>query len=461
MTPDQIADCRVGLLDFTATLHESRTGGQWKRNDHQDVVCDALERVFLGASNRLIINIPPRAGKTDMAVINWIAWCLGHYPDSEFIHASYAKRLATTNTYKARALITSDEYRQVFPWVPLMSDSAAKDEFRTQGGGIVYATGADGTITGYGAGKMREGFGGAIIIDDPHKANEALSDVQRTNVIEWFQTTMESRKNTPDTPIVVIMQRLHQEDLAGWLLDGGNGEDWDLVKVPALDSDGKSFWSEQYPINMLERLERASRYTFAGQYMQNPVPKGGAMFNRSWFPTVKVAPAGCKWCRGWDLAATASETAAFTAGVLIGRATDGRFYVADATRAQASPADVRRLIRNTADQDKTAWQRVRQDLPQDPGQAGKAQAADLVSMLAGHDAHASPESGDKATRAEPFAAQAEAGNVSLVEGPWNKAFLDELEAFPMGKFKDQVDAASRSFNALADMSVYNLSALGS
>lgn len=99
----------------------------------------------------------------------------------------------------------------------------------------MYATGAGGTITGFGAGRHREGFGGCIIIDDPHKADEARSEVRRQNVIDWFQNTVESRKNSPDTPIILIMQRLHEKDLAGWLLDGGNGEEWGTF-VPACHS---------------------------------------------------------------------------------------------------------------------------------------------------------------------------------------------------------------------------------
>ena len=453
VTPDAIADCRTDLLAFTRAMFRVRSGGEWKDNWHQRIVCDALERVVLGDLTRLIINIPPRSGKTDMAVVNWIAWCMGTFPDAEFIHASYAKRLATTNTYKTRALMTSPEFREVFPWSRLMDDSAAKDEFRTPQGGIVYATGADGTITGYGAGKMRDGFGGAIVVDDPHKAGEALSDVQRANVKDWFEMTMESRKNTPDTPIVVIMQRLHEEDLSGWLLDGGNGEDWHHVKVPARDEAGASFWPDQFPPDMLDRLERASPYTFAGQYMQDPVPRGGAMFKRDWFEVVPAAPAGCRWVRGWDLAATATDDAAFTAGALIGKGPDDLFYIADMRREQLDALGVERLVKNTATQD---GRQVRGSIPQDPGAGGKAWAAAILRAVAGHTYEATPETGDKETRAMPLAAQAAAGNVKLVQGDWNKAFLDEATAFPMGRFKDQVDAAARAFNLLTGGSTYSL-----
>lgn len=445
MTPEEIADVRCGLFDFTKTMFRAQRGASLVENWHQHTICDALERVLLGDTTRLIINVPPRSGKTEFAVINFMAWAGGLFPDSEFIHASYSKRLATANTYRIRALMQNEAYREAFPWVHLQDDSKAKDEFRTSAGGVFYATGSDGTITGYGAGKMREGFGGAIIIDDPHKAGEATSDVQRQNVIDWFQMTMESRKNRPDTPIIVIMQRLHEEDLSGFLLAGGNGEDWDHIKIPALDEDGNSFWPEQFPKDALERQEQASRYVFAGQYMQDPVPRGGAMFQREWFSIVGAAPAGCEWVRAWDLAGSDDRESAFTAGVKMGRSQDGRYFIEDVRRAQITGAKVEQMLRNTAEQD---GHQIRGSLPQDPGSAGKSWAQHLIKHLAGFNYRATPETGDKATRAEGLAAQAEAGNVFLVRGDWNKAFLDEITTFPVGKWKDQVDAASRAFSEL-------------
>lgn len=195
MTPQQIADNRTDLLTFSKTMFSARKGANLKHNWHQDVICSALERVVIGDCKRLIINVPPRSGKTELAVINFMAWCMGNFPDSEFIHASYSKRLAAANTYAVRAMMQHEKYSEIFSHTALAGDSKAKDEFRTAQGGIVYATGAEGTITGYGAGKMRDTFGGAIIIDDPHKAGEATSPVMRQNVIDWFQQTMESRKN--------------------------------------------------------------------------------------------------------------------------------------------------------------------------------------------------------------------------------------------------------------------------
>src|SRR5690606_12052659 len=167
MTPTEIADNRADLLTFTRTMFRARKGADMMPASHHKPICDALERVVIGKTKRLIINIPPRSGKTELAVINFIAWCMGNFPDSEFIHASYSKRLAAANAYAVRAVMLNETYKQIFSHSELAGDSKAKDEFRTIHGGIVYATGAEGTITGYGGGKMRDTFGGAIVIDDP------------------------------------------------------------------------------------------------------------------------------------------------------------------------------------------------------------------------------------------------------------------------------------------------------
>ena len=213
---------------------------------------------------------------------------------------------------------------------------------------------------------------------------------------------------------------------------------------------------ERFPEDQVRDLEKTlGSYATAGQLQQRPAPRGGGMFKREWFRVVPAAPANCTWVRAWDLAATKDENAAWTRGCKMGRTPDGRFVIADMAGIQGTPSETERLIVNTASQDGLA---VKGSLPQDPGQAGKAQAAYLIRQLAGYTYTASPESGDKITRAEPLAAQAEVGNVDLVAGPWVEAFLDEMTTFPAGKFKDQVDAASRAFSELTMGSHYNLEA---
>jgi predicted phage terminase large subunit-like protein len=287
-------------------------------------------------------------------------------------------------------------------------------------------------------------FKGAIVIDDPHKADEATSDVMRQNTIDWFQTTLESRKNSPDTPIILIMQRLHENDLAGWLMNGGNGEKWECVKIPAIDDDGDSFWPEQFPLDMLRRLEAANPYIFAGQYMQNPAPKTGGVFDAHKIEIIDALPAGVAGkVRGWDLAATA-KGGDWTAGVLLD-VSGGFTYIVDIQRIRGSAHDVEQLLVSTAKQDGAG---IEQSIPQDPGQAGKAQAAYLSKRLTGANFKFSVESGDKATRASPFSAQVNAGNVKMLKAPWNNDILHELRSFPFGSHDDMIDGCSRAFNRI-------------
>ena len=433
-------------------MFRARKGADMLHNWHQEAICNALEKVVIGRTKRLIINIPPRSGKTELAVINFIAWATGIYPDSEWIHASYSKRLATNNTYGVREVMRHEVYREIFPWVKIRDDSSAKDEFRTEQGGVVYATGSDGSITGRGAGGMSGRFHGAIVIDDPHKAGEANSDIMRQNVIDWFSTTMESRKNSQETPIIVIKQRLHENDLSGWLLNGGNGEEWEHLNIPALTNDGESFWEAQFPLATLRRMEQAAPYVFAGQYMQSPAPLDGGIFKPGRLQIVDAIPAErIQWVRGWDLGATVGGDP--TAGAKIGAMPDGRFIIADIAHGDMGPDDRDAVIRNTSAADSAE---VLISLPQDPGQAGKVQVLHMARMLQGYRVHTSPESGDKVTRAEPFASQVNVGNVLMLRGSWNHGLIEEMRMFPNGKHDDRIDACSRAFNTLAASGRFNL-----
>jgi predicted phage terminase large subunit-like protein len=431
------------LFWFTRWMFVNRRGYTWQQANHHKTVCDALMRVFRGECKRLIINIPPRYSKTEI-VKNFVGWSLGHYPDCEFIYTSYSGRLAAASSWDVRGLVQEPEYQAIFPGVQLRDDSKAKDEWRTSVGGIVYAVGSEGTITGYGAGKLRPGFGGALLIDDPHKADEARSDVMRQNVIDWFQNTFESRKNSPDTPIILIMQRLHESDLAGWLLNGGNGEKWEHVCLPALQDDCTALWPEKHSVEELRRMEAASPYPFAGQYQQRPAPAEGGLFKPDRVEIIDALPAGAhSFVRGWDLASTTDGD--WTAGPHIGKLADGRYVIADMVRVREGPDQRDATMKATASRDGVA---TRISIPQDPGQAGKTQVAYLTKMLQGYRVTSSPESGDKVTRAEPFAAQVNVGNVVMVRGAWNSALIDEMRMFPNGAFDDQIDGCSRAFSEL-------------
>ena len=433
------------LYFFTRWMFMQRRGYKWLRAPHHKQICDALMRVFNGDCKRLIINIPPRYSKTELAVVNFIAWSLGRVPDAEFIHASYSATLATNNSVQIRSIVQHEAYQQIFRNVYLSEE--AKAHWKTTAGGVMYATGAGGTITGFGAGKHRAGFGGAIIIDDPHKADEARSETMRQNVIDWFQNTVESRKNSPETPMIVIMQRLHENDLSGWLLDGGNGEKWEHLCLSAIRDDGSALWPEKHDIETLQRMEQAAPYVFAGQYRQRPAPPDGGVFKLNKIQIVNAIPSGhIRWVRGWDLASTAGN-GDYTAGVRMGAMSDGRFIISHIERGRYGADERDQILRAVATQD---GRLTKISIPQDPGQAGKSQVLYLTRQLAGFSVSSSPESGDKITRAEPFAAQVNIGNVLILDdGSWDvSALKKELQMFPNGVNDDQIDACSRAFNEL-------------
>jgi predicted phage terminase large subunit-like protein len=438
-------EAQEDLYFFSRYMFKERRKYKWMHNWHHRVVCDALMRVFRGETKRLIINIPPRYSKTELAVINFMAWCFGKVPDCEFIHISYSATLAANNAFQTRNLVQETAFKRVFPDFELRDDSKAKDDWRTVAGGVCYAQGTGGTITGFGAGKIRKEFGGAIIIDDPHKASEASSDTIRGNVIEWFQNTLESRTNSPDTPIIVIMQRLHEQDLAGWLLDGGNGEEWEHLCLPAIQPDGSALWPEKHSIERLKVMEDAAPYVFSGQYRQLPSPPAGGFFKPDRIEIVDALPAEfVKEVRAWDLAASENE-GDWTAGPRMLKTKDNIIYIVDMVRGRWGPDGVENTIIQTAKMDGRS---VSIRLPQDPGQAGKAQAKNFITKLSGFNVKAETVSGDKITRAQPFAAQVNIGNVKMLSGDWNKALIEELRNFPNGTHDDQVDGCSDAFNEL-------------
>jgi len=440
-----VADAiRRDAYTFARWMFRKRTGSAWAQSPHHDLICDKLMAVFRGEVTRLVINIPPRYSKTELAVVNWIAWCLGRVPDAEFIHTSYSATLAANNSANVLRLIEHEAYQEIFPATQL--DRTARQHWTTTEGGVLYTAGSGGTITGFGAGKQRPGFGGAIIIDDPHKADEARSDVVRKSVIDWYQNTLQSRINSRHTPIIVIMQRLHEDDLAGWLLKGGTGEKWDSLVLPAITAEGAALWPDKHTLDELRRMEQAAPYVFAGQYMQNPAPLDGGIFKPNQIETIDAIPAGqITWWRGWDLAAT--QDGDWTAGAKLGKTSDGRFVIADMFRERFGPDERDAAIKNIASRDGAA---VHISIPQDPGQAGKTLALYQTRMLPGYTVRTSPETGDKVTRAEPFASQVNVGNVLMMRGTWNDALLNEMRMFPNGSHDDQIDALSRAFGEMVE-----------
>lgn len=295
--------CKQSLLFSTRYFFKKRFHRKFVVNSHHEEICDVLERVIKGELTRVMINIAPRYSKTELAVKNMIAHCLALAPDAKFMHLSYSDDLALDNSNEIKDIIQSDEYQELFPYVKLKADSKSKKKWYTTKGGGVYATSSSGQVTGFGAGKVddeeeqefideieqKEGFGGAIIIDDPIKPEDADSSTKRDKINEKYDSTIKNRVNSRKTPIIIIMQRLHEEDLCGHLLERGD-EDWYVLNLPCIKDDGTALWEFKHTYEELLKLRKANSVVFDRQYMQDPQPLEGILWhpnNLQYFDEVK------------------------------------------------------------------------------------------------------------------------------------------------------------------------------
>lgn len=238
-----------------------------------DWVCGTLPQ----GKRNLAICMPPRHGKTYIAR-DLIAWGLCCFPDSEWIYTSYSATLAINQTLQIRECCASDWYRAMAPYVGIESGKGRQDWFRTAHGGAVYGVGTEGSLTGFGAGKKRPEFGGGIVIDDPLAALDALT-VRREKCNAWYSQALYSRRNSTTTPILLIMQRLHEQDLVGYVQKREPAL-WHILQIPVRNAQGNVLWPETFSEDEAERMEMLDPFAFSAQYMQEPTPAGGAMFRR-------------------------------------------------------------------------------------------------------------------------------------------------------------------------------------
>jgi predicted phage terminase large subunit-like protein len=347
--------------------------------------------------------------------------------------------------------------------VELRRDKNAKSYFANTGNGSRFTTSVGSAVTGQHA--------HCLIIDDPVDPQKAMSEADRLTANEWMGNIMTRSVRKDLTPLILIMQRLHEDDPTATIIKNHAkvrhirlpaDEGWD-ISPPELRSRYVDGLLDPIRVHqgVLDDQERIlGPYGFAGQFGQDPRPREGGLFQREWFEIVdpKDVPKGGIIVRGWDLAAskkklTGSARQAATSGVklklvgarlLNGKLAGGTIYVLDDVNFFGSSDAVRRCIRDTTEVDGLE---CIQDLPQDPGQAGKSQVQDLVALLHGYRVRYSTESGDKVVRADPFSAQCEAGNVKIVRGAWNDPWLDEMTLFPNG-LKDRTDATVRAYSRL-------------
>lgn len=446
--------CRRRLSNFIRRAWPVLEPGQpYIHGWHMDAISEHLEAVTSGQIRRLLINVPPGTMKSMSVGIFWPAWEWGPkgMPHVRFIGASHEEGLATRDNMRMRRLIASEWFQRLWP-LPMVSDQNAKTYFENASTGWRQSCPVK-SMTGR--------RGDRVAWDDPHSVEDAHSVASLAETARIFNETLPTRLNNPDSSaIVIVMQRLSVKDVSALAIERG----YDHLCLPMeyegpraatsigftdpRTKVGELLFPGRFPADVVAQLkkEMKSEYAIAGQLQQRPVPATGGIIKADLIEVVDAIPHGVRrWCRGWDLASTEGG-GDWTAGIKVGELADGRYIVADVKREQFGTHKRDQLMKATADADGRG---LRQSIPQDPGQAGKSQVLHFAALLAGHTVHFSPESGDKITRADPFASQVNAGNVVMLRAPWNDGFREELKLFgPGASVDDQVDAVSRAFNGL-------------
>jgi predicted phage terminase large subunit-like protein len=448
--------CARSLASFVREAwHVLEPGQPYIHGWHVDAICEHLEAITDGELTRLLINIPPGTMKSTLTSVFWPAWEWGPkgLPHIRMIGASHEQGLAVRDTRKMRNLISSQWFQERWP-IAMTSDQNQKTFYENSSTGWRQAC-AVASMTGK--------RGDRVVWDDPHSVEAALSTAHRETALRVFQETLPTRLNNPDSSaIVIVMQRLHESDVSGFILEDDYGYDHlclpmefeperrcttSLGFTDPRTEDGELLFPERFSRTTVDRDKKImGSMAVAGQFQQRPAPRGGGFFEWEKLEIVEAAPKKLlQFVRYWDKAGT-DGAGAYTAGVLMAKDREGVFYVLDVVRGQWSAPKREKVIKQTAQTDGV---KVKVWVEQEPGSGGKESAESTVKGLAGFRAYAERATGDKALRAEPYSVQVEAGNVKVVAGAWHKDFIDEHKTFPVGKYKDQIDAASGAFNKLA------------
>lgn len=436
---------RQDFLAFLRKVFEHLNPGQeFKDNWHLAAVAYALTRIAAGADTRLVVNMPPRSLKSITVSVAWVAWRLGVDPTLRFICVSYSSELSLKLARDCRDIMQSDWYRRAFPTTVL--ERAVEHDLVTTRGGGRFSTSVGGTLTGRG--------GDFIIIDDPMKADEAMSETARRNLEEWFSNTLLSRLNDKvKGAIILVMQRLHAEDLSAHMLRVFGCPHLKLAAIAEEDeyievgpevfkkrAVGDLLHPTHEPLYILEQMRSSmGSMTFAAQYQQAPLPDEGAMFKRPWLKRYDALSEGGRIVQSWDCASKAGLTNDYS--VCITALVKGRnVYVIDVFRQRLEFPALRDTSIGLARrykphvlliEDAAAGTQLIQELQ-------SLNHPDVQLPIAIH------AEKDKKTRAFGHTGMVQSGGLFLPhEAPWLTAFEAELTSFPQSKHDDQVDALSQ------------------
>lgn len=448
---------------------------QW--NWHIDYLAKELEKIARLVSHHiekkydLIVNVAPGTTKTTIFSIMFPVWCWTNWYWMRFITSSYSGPLSLESAEYSRDIIRSRKFQRFYPDLRIRRDKDTKSNFKivkdvysnqgqlldTKQGGNRYSTSVGGTVTGF--------HGHIIIWDDLIDPEGALSEAEIRNANRHIDQTLSNRKvDKAVTPVIGIMQRLHQDDPTGHVLQKQNKKVKHIcfpaeIRTAAYRKNLRPASAEQYyedglfnphrmPWQILQDQKAdLGQYGYAGQYGQTPIPPGEGMFQVEQLHIIDTPPSEVSQVhivRYWDKAGTEGG-GAYTCGVKMVKLQNGKFVILDVKRGQWR-SDVReRMIRQTAEAD---GQQVTIGIEQEPGSGGKESAEATIRNLAGFTAYKDPPTGKKERRADPFSVQVNNGNVWLLYGDWNEAYKDEMQYFPFSTYKDQIDASSGAFNRL-------------
>jgi predicted phage terminase large subunit-like protein len=427
-------------------FHTLSPGEVFQANWHIDLICDRLEKVRRGEIRRLIINLPPRGLKSMLVSVAFPAFLLGHDPRTRIIVASYGADLAGKFGADTRTVMQSRWYLDLFSGARLLGGTPAAGDFSTTQQGGRLAVSAGGPITGRGA--------RLIVIDDPLKASDAASDVERDRINAWFdQNVVQRLDDKKADAIIVVMQRLHDEDLTGYLLEKGG---WEHLRLPAIAeddecfklaiggtvgrNDGEALHPAREPLETLEALKHSiGVYDFAGQYQQDPAPREGGLVRAEHFPRQSAENVRFDMTvQSWDTAHKTGELNDYSVCTTWGRTSERRYHLLDVFRDKlAFPQLVARVQTLHAHHD-----------PQTILVEDSASGASLIQSLR-QDSNlpikAIRPEGDKITRLNLLTGIIESGHVILPpQAPWIDDFILEITRFPRAKHDDQVDSLTQA-----------------
>jgi predicted phage terminase large subunit-like protein len=452
--------CRESYFTFFTEFWPFISSEKLVLNWHIKLLCDELqsivERVIQGKEKEgdLCCNCPPGSTKYSVFSVMLQPWAWTRMPGMKFITGSYSERISLDLSRRSRDVVMSEKYKSLFPEIEMSSDQNTKHFWVNTKGGMRYVTGVGGSVTGL--------HSHAIIVDDPIDPQDVLSDLMIKEVNIWLNETLSQRKvDKMITPTLMVMQRLHQYDPTGMWIE--NNHRFKHIVLPAEDSDTvqpvylRQFYkdglldSTRLPRTVLEEAYKVlGEVGYAGQFMQNPVPRGGAMFkvDRLMFdphpPSVwKIGP-----IRYWDKAIKVSNDACWTVGVKGGLDLNDNIWILDVRRARWDAGTRELQIQRTAEVDgRKTWVHMEQE-PASSGQESVERSCHALAML-GYRAKADKVTGDKEIRADTFSVAVNNGRVILVPGLWNHELVEELRYFPNSRYKDQTDACAGLFGALS------------